>query len=189
MKALLASEDIFCADSEAVLHIIQSSGGQKAIDSRWKIALIGIDDLLSDLSFDTESRLELLSGLRASFEREFGLSTNGKKALADKFRSVRGELEQIWHRPTGDPIVELARQAFATRSVQLRTPVKLLRECEDSGELLTTYRELAVSYVHMHVNRVVPSAARAHELLLYDFLHQFHRGRVSRDKRRSAMVK
>jgi hypothetical protein len=45
---------------------------------------------------------------------------------------------------------------------------------------------MAVSLAHMHVNRFIRSAARAHEMVLYDFLFQTHRSRAARARKRPA---
>ena len=42
--------------------------------------------------------------------------------------------------------------------------------------------DLAPSFIHMHVNRMIRSAARAHELVLYDF-HQLHESRAARARK------
>jgi len=42
--------------------------------------------------------------------------------------------------------------------------------------------DLAASFSHMHVNRLMRSSQRAHELVLYDFLFQIYDGRVARKK-------
>ena len=46
-------------------------------------------------------------------------------------------------------------------------------------------KDMAVSLAHMHVNRFIRSAARAHEMVLYDFLFQTHRARAARARKHS----
>ncbi|MEM9490146.1 MAG: lantibiotic dehydratase C-terminal domain-containing protein [Myxococcota bacterium] len=41
----------------------------------------------------------------------------------------------------------------------------------------TTIDRLADSLVHMHINRVIRSAQRAHELVIYDLLARLYRAR------------
>ena len=40
--------------------------------------------------------------------------------------------------------------------------------------------ELAVSYLHMHANRLLRSAHRAQELVLYDFLGRLYESQAAR---------
>ena len=44
---------------------------------------------------------------------------------------------------------------------------------------------VAASLVHMHTNRMLRSAARAQELVLYDFLHRLYTSRQARERKRS----
>ena len=44
--------------------------------------------------------------------------------------------------------------------------------------------ELASSYVHMHVNRLIRSAQRAHELVLYDLLARIYESQLARARAR-----
>ena len=42
---------------------------------------------------------------------------------------------------------------------------------------------MAASFVHMHVNRLIRSAQRAHEMVLYDFLHLLYESREARQRK------
>lgn len=49
-----------------------------------------------------------------------------------------------------------------------------------SGALTCAVYDLAVSYAHMHVNRLMLAEARAQELMAYDFLAMYYKGRLLR---------
>lgn len=51
------------------------------------------------------------------------------------------------------------------------------------GKLAGRMTDLASSYVHMHVNRLIRASQRAHELVLYDFLSQLYNSRSARKAR------
>ncbi len=55
-----------------------------------------------------------------------------------------------------------------------------LRRLETAGRLQMSIPDLALSYVHMHVNRMIRSAARAHELVIYDLLGRLHESQAAR---------
>ena len=55
-----------------------------------------------------------------------------------------------------------------------------LRAAEQRGALTLPVTELASSYIHMHVNRLIRSAQRAHELVLYDLLSRLYESKVAR---------
>ncbi len=45
---------------------------------------------------------------------------------------------------------------------------------------------MAPSYVHMHLNRMIRSAARAHEMVIYSFLSQLYKSRAARKRKGGA---
>lgn len=53
----------------------------------------------------------------------------------------------------------------------------------EQGKLAGPLTDLASSYVHMHVNRLIRASRRAHELVLYDFLSQLYDSRLAREAR------
>jgi len=69
---------------------------------------------------------------------------------------------------------------IAARSARLRLIGEQLRA------LGAPVGELVHSYVHMHVNRMIRSAQRAHELVLYDLLRRHYDGVVARTRKRTA---
>lgn len=62
----------------------------------------------------------------------------------------------------------------------MRPIIASLRELEQRGELTVPVSGLAQSYIHMWVNRMSRSAARAQELVLYDFLYRAYESRLAR---------
>ena len=64
------------------------------------------------------------------------------------------------------------------RSARLTSWVQDLRAALGSGELGAPLEELALSYVHVHVNRILRSAQKAQELVLYDFLARLYESRI-----------
>ncbi|HEX6900129.1 MAG TPA: lantibiotic dehydratase [Thermoanaerobaculia bacterium] len=183
-EGVLLSERLFQVDSEAVLEILGMLEGDEGADFRWRLALRGIDTLLDDLQLDQEGKMGVLRQIRESFNREFGGGKGLRVQLDQRFR-------QEWRRllplldSAGDEESELAPALAVLRRRSERSApiVAELRELEAAGRLNQTIADLAPSYVHMHVNRMIRSAARAHEMVLYDFLHQLHVSRAARQKK------
>jgi hypothetical protein len=63
-----------------------------------------------------------------------------------------------------------------------------LRTCEREGTLDTPLPEIVLSYLHMFANRLLRSQARAHELVLYDFLSRLYESRLARRERPNSAV-
>ncbi|MBV8200614.1 MAG: lantibiotic dehydratase [Acidobacteria bacterium] len=185
-------ERLFQADSEAVLEILGMLEGDEGADVRWRLAFYGVDALLNDLGLDAEAKLQVLSRMRQGFAREFAGPADGQgknaKALQvqldQKFRTERPKLEPLLQ-AAGDSGNDLAPalDVFGHRSRALAPIVAELRGLEQAGKLLGTVGDMAVSLAHMHVNRFIRSAARAHEMVLYDFLFQTHRSRAARARK------
>ena len=69
--------------------------------------------------------------------------------------------------------------ALAIRS-QESAIVAELKASAAEGHLAVPLEELALSYIHMHANRLLRSAQRQQELVLYDFLARIYESRVAR---------
>jgi thiopeptide-type bacteriocin biosynthesis protein len=183
------AERLFHVDSEAVLDILDMLEGDEGAEARWRLALRGVDALFDDLGLDAEARFNALTAMRAGFSQEFGGSAGSPahKALGvqldQKFRTERRSLDSLLD-PAGDAESPFAPAlaVLARRSRQLAPIVAELRRLETAGELTSTLAELAPSFIHMHVNRLIRSAQRAHELVLYDFLYQTYRSRAARSR-------
>ena len=186
-------ERLFQVDSEAVLEILDMLEGDEGADVRWRLAFYGVDALLNDLGLDAEAKLKVLASMRQGFAQEFAgpLDGDGKNAKAlqvqldQKFRSERPKLDPLLD-AGGDPenpfapaLAVLGRRSSAAAPI-----LDELRRLDREGKLLGTLADMSVSLAHMHVNRFIRSAARAHEMVLYDFLFQTHRSRAARARKR-----
>ena len=58
-----------------------------------------------------------------------------------------------------------------------------LRAAADAGRLTVDFPSLAMSIAHMHVNRLLRSAQRAQELVLYELLGRAYSSQAARRRR------
>jgi class I lanthipeptide synthase len=197
--AIALAERLFHVDSEAVLAIVEMLEGDEGADARWRLALLGTDLLLADLGLGAAEKLALLGGLRDSFQREFGggaVPAKGLRVQLDqKFRAERPGLEslldlgidpdpaKIADNPLAPGIEVLARRSRANAPLAAE-----LRRLAGEGRLTAPVPEIAGSLVHMHVNRMIRSAARAHELVLYDLLARIYESRSARARSGAPMA-
>ena len=91
-EAIVAAEDCFFADSEAVLAILRASAGDDGQDARWRAAVCGVDSLLADFGLDLDARRVAVGRWRD--QRYTG--TPSKQQLADKLRAERKRLEALF---------------------------------------------------------------------------------------------
>ncbi|MFY9822629.1 MAG: lantibiotic dehydratase, partial [Thermoanaerobaculia bacterium] len=183
-EGMLLAESIFEADSDAVLAIVEMLEGDEGAEVRWRLALRGCDMLLTDLGLEGEERMRTLRGMKEGFGREFGGGKGLRVQLDQKFRKEGRGLVPLLD-PAGDDASDLAPAlaVLRRRSERLAPLCAELRQRFAAGRLNQSLADLAPSLIHMHVNRMIRSAARAHELVLYDFLYQLHESRAARARK------
>jgi hypothetical protein len=100
---------------------------------------------------------------------------------------VRTEVEALLD-PTAeaDTLLAFGREVLQRRSQRLAPVMAELKSCARVGRLTMPLPELAVSYLHMHANRLLRWAHRAQELVLYDFLARLDESRAARAPRRAS---
>jgi lantibiotic biosynthesis protein len=178
------TERLFGVDSEAVLDLLELLEGDEGADVRWRLTLLGIDRLLADLGLDAAGKLAVLERMSRSFWREFKGDKNMRIQLDQRLRGDRKSLALLLD---GDPEASApfapALALFDRRSRDFAPIVAEMARLESEGRLTSSVREMAASFVHMHVNRFIRSAARAHEMVLYDFLHQLYASREARQRK------
>jgi thiopeptide-type bacteriocin biosynthesis protein len=178
------AERVFHADSEAVLALAARLPEDARGDVRWRLAVLGTDRLLSDLGFDLETRLAIIRRARDSFSAEFRADAGLQHQLGTKFRPERTGLEALLEATSGgEDRLAPGKEVLRLRSERLVPIVDKLRSCARAGRLTVSLPVLAVSYLHMHANRLLRSAHRAQELVLYDFLARLYQSRAARAQR------
>lgn len=197
------SEQFFFADSEAVGAALSSVNGDEGIEARWLLAVQGVNAILDDFGFDVEAKLAALAAPAESMFLEFGGHDYLAKALGDKYRKMRMLVKAGLAK--GDEIGEVLRQAgvgekrgailgealqagqaiFEKRGRAWSGAAASLRESRTAGDLPLSLGRLAASFSHMHANRMFRAEARAHELLLYNFLSREYASAIARRKNRS----
>jgi thiopeptide-type bacteriocin biosynthesis protein len=184
VEALDASERIFQADSEAVLRIVTTLAGDEGLRARWHLALRGMDLLLDGFGFVLDEKAALSAGARDSFAKEFSVGAEFEHQLGQKFRGERTTLERLLVREDDDRS-ELSPGLgyLRARSDEVARAATVLRTLACAGKLTAAIESIAVSHLHMHANRLLRSAHRAQELVLYDFLGRLYRSQLAqRDK-------
>ena len=175
------AEQVFAADSEAVLTIMGPLSGDAGLGLRWRMAMRGMDLLFDDLGLTLDEKRFVARRAREGFGREFGIDGNFRGRVSQRYRAERARLEALLD-PGQAPPVPLAAglEALRRRSLQLAPATAELRRLAQAGRLSATLADIAMSYAHMHVNRLVRSAQRAHELVLYELLDRAYSAQAGR---------
>jgi thiopeptide-type bacteriocin biosynthesis protein len=175
------AERVFHADSEAALTVVSLLRGDAAAALRWQVALRGIDLLFSDLGLTLPEKRALARRARTGYEREFAVGGSFQRVVSQRFRQQRAALEGLLD-PAREPPPELAgsMQALQRRSAALAPAAAEIRGLAAAGELPASLPDLAMSFAHMHVNRLLRTAPRAQELVLYELLDRLYAAQAAR---------
>jgi class I lanthipeptide synthase len=183
--AIGAAEQIFQADSEAALTLIGMLPGDAGAALRWQVALRGLDGLFDDLGVPLAQKRELARRCIAGYSREYAVDGAFQHAVAARFRQYRPRLADLLGGAAGWP-ADLAAclPVLAARSAAIAEPCAALRLLtSQAGEPDGRFTELALSLAHMHVNRLLRSAQRPQELVLYEMLDRIYASRSARGDR------
>jgi thiopeptide-type bacteriocin biosynthesis protein len=170
-RGMELAERIFHADSEAVLTILGPLSGDTGLDLRWRLALRGMDLLFDDLGLTLQEKWALARAEREGFGREFAVDGKLRARVGLRYRAERAVLEALLD-PGEEPPTRLAAgiDALHRRSLRIAPLTDELRRLDRAGRLSVSMSDLAAHYAHMQVNRLLRSAHRAQELVLYELL-------------------
>jgi lantibiotic biosynthesis protein len=175
------AERVFHADSETVLDVVRQLPGDAGAELRWRVALRGIDLLFDDLGLTLDQKRAISRRARRGYGSEFGANGDFSREVSRRYRQERASVEALLD-PHRDPPPELAAslRALHQRSTALAPVTQELRALADAGRLSVDLPELAMSLAHMHVNRMLRSAQRAQELVLYELLDRAYSSQAAR---------
>jgi thiopeptide-type bacteriocin biosynthesis protein len=170
------SEQIFAADSDAVLsiigHLVHDDGNQHRCD----LAVFGVHRLLCDFGFDAPQKFAVARHMRDAFLREHEVDADFKRQLGSNFRQGRARYESIVR---GEVHPE-GRAAFASRALRVTKVAEELRTARAAGTLSVSISAIAQNCAHLHVNRMLRSEQRAQELVIYDILARLYDAQLAR---------
>jgi lantibiotic biosynthesis protein len=180
-RGIELAEEVFAADSEAVITIMAPLSGDAGLDLRWRLAMCGIDLLFEDVGLTLKEKRAAVQRMRDGFGREFGIDGSFRSWVSQRYRAERARLEALLD-PGDDPPPPLAAglDALRRRSLRLAPVAAELRQLDQAGRLSATIADIAMAYAHMHVNRLLRSAQRAQELVLYELLGRAYSSQAGR---------
>lgn len=173
-EGIRAAEELFRMDSEAVLALIEAFHRDDG-DARWRLALRGIHLLLDDLGLDMDKKYKVISRARDGFAKEFGMDRALRFQLGQRFRKERPVIEEdLTAYPDSGHWLAPGFAILRQRSERIIAAAEHLQALQRPGTGFPSVDQLAASFIHMHVNRLLRSAHRAQELVLYDYLARIY---------------
>lgn len=166
-RTMELTEQLFGWQSQAVLARLAAPAPTAELGEHWLWGLSALDELLDAFAYSLAQKTALLGELRAAFAREFGVDKPLRLQLDAKYRAARPALAaQLAARPPVPPV--LAALARRIRAGLTQSPTEVALD------------DLLAAYLHMLLNRLLPTEARLHELVLYDFLHRHYQASLAR---------
>ncbi len=184
--AIALAERLFEADSEAVLALLPAMEGDAGARARWQLTLLGLDRWLDELGLDLAGRLAVVRPQRDGLAKEIGGGKDLRLSLDRKFRGERAQLADLLAgaaETARSEAWEAGREAFRRRAEQTAPVLAQLAALGFQGQPASPLTALVPSLLHMHANRMLRSAARPHELVLYDFLTRLYESQRARGAR------
>jgi thiopeptide-type bacteriocin biosynthesis protein len=165
-------EQLFHHDSEAVVELLRRFEDDSRGDLRWRLALLGMDRLLDDLGLELEGKRAVLRRARDATRAEFRMNGEASRRLGAKYRAEVAALAGLLGSEPGPGSAWADARAVLDRHSRNNAPATALLRHAEQGRLTVSVAEVAVSLLHMHANRLLRSAHRAQEMVLYDFLYR-----------------
>jgi thiopeptide-type bacteriocin biosynthesis protein len=183
--AIEACEELFFTDSRAVASFLENASGDDGLDLRSRFAFVAMDRLLDDLGFEVEAKHALTDRLATLFGLEFRLDGDLRAKLRDRYRDERRSLDDaLAERGDAARELDVAYDLLRVRSESSRNASATLRRLSAANALTVPIEEIAAGLLHMHANRALRSANRAHEMILYRFLEKAYASQLARRKAR-----
>ena len=182
-EAIELAEKIFDVDSETIAGLLRAAPPEASPDWRWLLSLRFVDTYYEEFSLGLEERERFAKRIEAAFRREFQVDSEFEGQVSQRFRKEKSLLEALFadrdrfpsHLRWAQDIAEAFKGKLAAHSAEFRS---LGRQ----GRLSTSLESISASLTHMHVNRMMLSNPREHELIIHALLHRVCRGRLARRK-------
>jgi thiopeptide-type bacteriocin biosynthesis protein len=180
---VLLAEQIFHADSRAALALLHALHGESD-QGRMHACLLSIDLLLESLGFGPVERLVLMEDMRKRFA-VVGVPNHEAREVRERvganFRQQRAAIEALLSsQASPSPRIQSAIAYLRRRSGELVPSVERLSTLIRTGDITERFEELAISYVHLLVNRMFRNASGFVEFAIYDTLARHYRSAVAK---------
>jgi lantibiotic biosynthesis protein len=172
------SESVFHLNSAAILQLLSYLPNDE-IKLLWGIQYT--DMLLNAFRFTDIQKHTLLKHLSKSFANEFKADKLLLQQLSNRYRQVK---PQIHNMLTKGFDIDF-NQNYSKQDILLAHREQLYRTVEEiyniqpDAEKESNIKDLISSFIHMHFNRLFITRQRVHEMLVYDYLHQYYESNLA----------
>jgi thiopeptide-type bacteriocin biosynthesis protein len=148
--AIGPAESVFCADSAAVVDMLDALAAHPDVDPL-TLACVSVDDLLGSLGYGVAERADW-----------YAAQVRDRRASGEEYRRLGNGLRSLLGTPAAAP-TELGGDvaaAFASRRERVAGPAARIAALESQGVLTLSRDAVVASLVHMHCNRLLGRQTR-----------------------------
>jgi class I lanthipeptide synthase len=183
------AEQLFFADSIAVLRFMNLIEGAEGEKYRLLFALRGIDMLLDDFGLTLPDKQSLLKAMQATFFKEFGADPFLQKQLNEKYRERQADIFSHMNRAADEQNgIGEAAGIFRTRSEMNRSVIENIFSGLHPAKKRERLFLLLHSLVHLFMNRLFVAQQRKYELVGYHFLEKYYTSQIALVKKKDKAV-
>lgn len=174
-------ESLFEVDSGLLIDFLNVLDKYNNDNLRWIYGLKSIDSVLNTFNYELSGKFRLLTHLKNSFGKEFGMNRFLKKQLDSKYRKHKAAVSDFMEEEDKEKY-KLLYALIRNRHESSEKYAQNILELIQNGKLEMSIDNLLVSYIHMLMNRLFTSKNRVNEMVCYDFLHRFYKSKLARLK-------
>ena len=176
-------EYVFYIDSRTVLNIVNTIQFNKDEESRWLVAIKGVDVLLQDFNYSVEEKKELMDNCFMSFFKEFNGDKELMVQLNNKYRDKKIIINQLLIEQQNS-LPEEINDFIKKRSLYLSgVYAELLNRIEQQNADKIIINKLVNNFVHLYLNRLFVANHRLHELVVYHHLLRYYESVLARSSK------
>ncbi len=166
-KSIYNHEKIFFESSNAILAFLKLNEGDEREKVRWLFGMKLIEKTLNLFNVQLQDKIEMLQVLKNSFYEEYSLTKEQKIEIDVRFRQNKLAIFEFMF--TNEAAYDFILTNFEHNCI--KSANSIIKDTKQKSIL----EKGIYSQIHMHINRLMGSRQRQHELLLYDFLHRYYK--------------
>ncbi|KFF09395.1 thiopeptide-type bacteriocin biosynthesis protein [Chryseobacterium luteum] len=177
------TEHLFSIESKNCVKILKKINSTHNEDFKWMIAFNLIDLYFDLFELDINRKLNLITDISNSFKSEFNFHDQNSKQFNTLYREKRALITDVIKTEHNEAGFKDLYTNLKTIKKELK-PIcqELLSQCKANKIHIQYY---LASYIHMTLNRLLPSKNRIHELIIYDFLRRHYESEIAKVKNKA----
>lgn len=176
------AEEVFCMDSIFVIKILPYLDADNTNESRWLIALKCMDSVFGSFNFDTKTKLEICASVLLNNQPASTDSIKFNPEIDKKYREYCKQIrDHLQNRNDNlDDNYQVISRHWTNRMQSFFQAFSKLDSSIKKGPNENLFHNLAVSFVHMLLNRLLVIGQKETEIFLYGMLKKYYSSEYAR---------